>query len=55
MDKQNEVQFIQVDNCSISKTKRTLAPDGNLILEENTTIIGKTLDECHKYYQKVIK
>jgi len=38
------------ENCQISNRIRTYSPDGHLITEKETVIIGRTLKECHQYY-----
>ena len=41
--------------CVISKSIRTLSPEGHLINETEISIVGYTLDECYRKYLLVKK
>ena len=41
--------------CAITKSVRTLSPEGHLIYETDISIVGYTLDECYRKYLLVKK
>ena len=48
-----EVSDIPDNNKLIHKCIRKYDPNGMIITETTTSIVGKTLKECYEYYKKV--
>ncbi len=54
-DNRMEVSEIPDNSKVIHKCIRKYDPNGMIITETTTTIVGKSLKECHDYYERVRK